>query len=179
MKNNQGFTLFELIVVLAVVIISMGVVTQSYAAMVNANQLGVISSLMHTDIHLTRSAAVATNSRVTMKKSGDGWEQGWIIFYDSNNNAEQDDGEELLKQQDALNSALTLRGNRPVKNYVSYLGNGLSRSKSGGMQAGTFMLCNKSGEVTPSTARAIVISTSGRPRVTNDKSYLNGRNCGT
>ena len=101
-----------------------------------------------------------------MRKSGTNWEDGWIIFTDGNNNAlfDVNQGEYLLGQSSAITGRNSLRGNRFVRDYVSYTGDGGSRSKSGAFQAGTLMLCDDTGQSNSKHARAIIIGSSGRPR---------------
>jgi len=113
-----------------------------------------------------------------MRKSGSAWKDGWIIFTDGNNNATFDPGlgEELLAQQAAISGGYTLRGNRFVKNYISYTGDGGSRSITGAFQAGTLMLCDHTGLSNSKHARAIVIGSSGRPRTSRQARDL--KRCG-
>ena len=55
---------------------------------------------------------------------------------------------------------ITIRGNRPVDDYVSYTSLGTARLLNGGLQMGTFTVC-KSGR----RAIDVVLANSGRARV--------------
>ena len=167
---GAGFTLIEMLVVLALVSILMSLAAPSLAAMVNSMRLTVAVNSLFSSLMLARSEAVKRNARVVVCKSvgGEacvttgGWEQGWIVFHDANNNGLRDAGEVLLLQQQALPAGVRLSGNSPLANYVSYTATGTTSYVSGAFQAGTLTACKESS--TQGDARQIVISSAGRPR---------------
>ncbi len=93
--------------------------------------------------------------------TSNGWEQGWIVFVDPDDDAQRDDGEDVLQIHEALQGS-TLRGNQNVKDYVSYDASGFTKLTNGGFQAGTLVLCD--GRGLPK-AKAIVINAAGRIRI--------------
>ncbi len=165
-RNNTGFTLIELLITLSLASIALFVGVPSLQQNLNSNRLTTQANSLISSLYSTRSEAIKRNTRVTMRKSGAGWEDGWIIFTDGNNNSLFDisQGESLLAQSPAIAGGNSLRGNRFVRDYISYTGDGGSRSKSGAFQAGTLMLCDRTGKNNPKNARAIIIGSSGRPR---------------
>ena len=128
---HQGFTLIELIVTLAVVSISLHFATASAKSLLTANRLTSQTNLILSSLYTARSEATKLNQRVTMRKKGHQWEDGWIIFADGNGNTRYDDEEVLIQDQPPLSRHFTLRGNRMIKDYVSYTGTGLTRRSSG------------------------------------------------
>lgn len=170
--RSKGLTLVELLVTLSIgsVIVQTGVTSMS--SLMTSNLLATQANSVMSKIFIARSEAVKRNERVTMRRLNDLWEDGWITFVDSNNNGLRDEAEPILAEQGKLPGKLTLRGNRPLQQYVSYVGSGQSQKTTGAMQAGRFMLCDQSGESQPQHARAIVISTTGRPRISNQKKDL-------
>jgi type IV fimbrial biogenesis protein FimT len=120
---------------------------------------------------LARSEAVKRKGRVVLCKSRDGatcaqaggWDQGWIVFHDVNNNGLREAGEVLIVQQEALSANLRLTGNLNVANYVSFAPNGATKLVGGNFQAGTLTVCNHSLEA--EEARQIVVNAVGRARV--------------
>ncbi|MEK9953695.1 MAG: GspH/FimT family protein, partial [Curvibacter sp.] len=126
---------------------------------------------LSSSLALARSEAVKRNGRVVMCKSSQGmrcersggWEQGWVIFHDLNNNADRDDDEEILYREAGVTAALNMRGNTPVSHYVSYTPYGRTRQVSGAFQAGTFTVCAGAGNSVK--ARQVVINSVGRARV--------------
>ena len=143
----------------------------SFTALVHAQRGSALASGLFAGLQLTRVAAITRNGRVVMCKSIDGsgcstvggWQQGWIVFQDHNNNAELDMGEAVIERHPPLSPGWRLTGNGPVSTYVSYGSTGYSKLVSGAFQAGTFTLC----PLTAGTGegRQIVINSAGRTRV--------------
>ena len=176
-SNIQGFTIIELVISMAIGFSSLHLAIVSGESLLSNNRLTITANRIIHDLYVARSTAIMENKRIVVRKIGDEWGQGWMVFEDSNNNATLDSNERLLQQRQALNSGFTLRGNRPVKDYISYNGRGLSRKVSGGLQSGTLLLCDKTLESTPEHARAIILASSGRPRVTKETRDLKSRSC--
>lgn len=169
-QDRNGFTLIELLVTTAIASVLMAVVIPGMTGMLDTQRrISAVNSLLYS-LHMARSEAIKRNGRAVVCKSasgaqcasGGGWEQGWIVFHDANNNANVDVGEPLLQHQGALGDRLRLTGNLPVARYVSYSALGTAKKVSGAFQAGTFTLCPVAG--LPGTARKIVLSRPGRPR---------------
>lgn len=177
MKNYEysksgGVTLIELLTVLAVVAIFQLLAVPAMSSLLDSIRMSTGINTLLTSIHFARNEATKRNDRVVMCKSAGtgecvrsgGWEQGWIVFHDRNNNAIFDAGDSMLLSEPALPTHFKLAGNSPLVNYVSYTANGTTQLISGAFQAGTFTLCRQSD--TSVQARQIVISSGGRPRTT-------------
>jgi type IV fimbrial biogenesis protein FimT len=160
-----------MLVVIAIVGILAVQAVGSAATMLSLLRLKSASQAFFNDLSYARSEAVKRNSRVVLCISADGaqcameggWEQGWLIFQDQNDNAQVDADEPVLARMGALQAPLRLTGNRNVSRYVSYSAIGFTNLTSGAFQAGTFTLCDTSG--TLDEGRYIVLSSLGRPRV--------------
>jgi type IV fimbrial biogenesis protein FimT len=130
-----------------------------------------MSNAFLSQLHLARSEAIKRNQRVAMCKSSDGalcadsggWDQGWIVFNDANDDGRREPGELLLYQVAALPPGFRLLGNTNVSRYVSFAGTGGTLLTSGAFQAGTLTLCRLSAGA--AEAREIIISSVGRPRI--------------
>jgi type IV fimbrial biogenesis protein FimT len=165
-----GFTLVELMIVMAVVAILLSLAAPAFSGMVSSVRLSSASNSLFSSLLLARSEAIKRNSRAVLCKSANGdtcvstggWEQGWIVFHDANNNAALDIGETVLSREPALPGLIRLTGNNPLISYVSYTPMGTTSYTSGAFQAGTLTVCQQS--ALPVEARQIVISSSGRPR---------------
>jgi type IV fimbrial biogenesis protein FimT len=169
-QHRNGFTLIELLVTTAIASVLMMVAIPAMTGMLDTQRrISSVNSLL-SSLHMARSEAIKRNGRAVVCKSASGkqcapsggWDQGWIVFHDANNNASVDAGESLLRHQSPLGDRLRLSGNRPVARYVSYSALGTAKKVSGAFQAGTFTLCPVEG--LPGTARKIVLSRTGRPR---------------
>ncbi|MEJ6022721.1 GspH/FimT family pseudopilin [Ramlibacter sp. PS4R-6] len=170
-RHAPGFTLVELMAVLAVASILLGAGLPAFTGMIRSVKLTTATNDLFSGFLLARSEAVKRNSRAVVCKSMDGvscsatggWEQGWIVFHDANNNGLRDGSEEVISRMQALPKDLRLSGNLNVAKYISYLPSGETKLVSGAFQAGTITLCHPS--LRGGEARNIVINASGRPRV--------------
>ena len=167
MNTKRGFTLMELMITVAIMAIVLAVGIPGFQALLRENRLAAQTNAFLTALNLARSEAIKRGRRVTLCKSADGatcatdggYQQGWIVFVDPNDNAVVDGGEAILRVEAALVGNPTLTGNSTVQSYVSYVGDGMSRLVGGGFQAGTLTLC------AAPKARLIIINSVGRARV--------------
>jgi type IV fimbrial biogenesis protein FimT len=101
------------------------------------------------------------------------WDSGWEVFIDANNNGLREADEQLLYSGGVIDGA-NINPNRPVRNYVSFIGTGEGRfvgtANSGGFQAGTFRICPAGG----GEGYSLTLSRSGRVRWGN----LSAAECG-
>ncbi|HWI83150.1 GspH/FimT family pseudopilin [Ramlibacter sp.] len=170
-RSAHGFTLVELLVALTVAVVLAGIAAPSWNAYTQKVQLVSASNTFLASLQLARSEAIKRQDRVVLCKSADGmscaatggWEQGWISFHDANNDGARQDGEELVRRQQALPSDWRLWGNYSVAQYVSFAPTGATKLVTGGFQAGTLTLCRRSADSVP--ARQIILNATGRPRV--------------
>ena len=164
-KEYHGFTLIELIIVLAISGILLGLAVPSFSQMLARNQqTAQLYTLFHHHQY-ARSEAIKTNSRVLLCKSSDGqqctkeseWSDGWIIFSDRDNDKKISLNERVIHIQQALPVSLSLKYRGfGSHNYIRYYADGHSSTN------GTFTLCNPMGD---ESAKGIIISRTGRARI--------------
>jgi type IV fimbrial biogenesis protein FimT len=170
-SRTSGFTLLELLVAVTALLVLLLVAAPSMSALANSVKLTSASNSFLSHIYLARSEAIKRNGRVVLCKSSDGatcatsggWEQGWIVFHDTNNNGIVDGEELVIARQQALPAAIKFTGNQNVAKYVSFEPTGSTRLAGGGFQAGTLTLCRQS--AASNEARQIILNAVGRPRV--------------
>ncbi len=168
-RHNLGVTLLEVLMVMAISGVLAMIAAPSMSAIVNSARLSSASNTFVTGLHHARSEAIKRRSRVVLCKSGDGltcldsggWEQGWIVFHDENNNGYREDPEHIIRHEGRMGGKLRL--NQNVARYVSFTPTGTTRLVGGGFQAGTLTLCHQS--ESSSEARQIILNAIGRPRV--------------
>ena len=166
-----GYTLIELMVVMTLAIILMSLAVPAMTGMLNTQRVTSLTNSFLASLNLARNEAIKRNSRAVVCKSVDGlsctasggWEQGWIVFHDVNNNAALDADEQVIEQQGAVAAGLGLTGNMQVANYVSYSASGSAKLTTGAFQVGTFTLCLD--PVSSSDVRQIILSNTGRARL--------------
>ncbi|RQO72874.1 hypothetical protein DBR44_10525 [Aquitalea sp. FJL05] len=88
-----GFTLVELMVVIAVVAISLAIAVPNFAQFVDTNRFQSLSSALIADMANARAEAIRRGSYMGICASTDGsscsgsgadWSRGWIVFVDIN-----------------------------------------------------------------------------------------------
>lgn len=168
---QEGFTLVEMLVVMAILAILVPVGISQLSAVSNSLKLTAAANSLVSHFHLARSEAIKRNGRVVLCTSDGaagcaatgGWDQGWIVFHDANANGSREPVEPLLAREDRLAAMLRLTGNLNVSRYVSFAPDGAAKLTSGAFQAGTLTICRQSPE--PQEARQVILSAVGRPRV--------------
>jgi type IV fimbrial biogenesis protein FimT len=94
MNTQTGFTLTELVVVMAIVGILLGIGVPSFKYVTTANRVSSEVNALLGDMQYARSEAVREGQTVTVCTSTDGanctggggntWQGGWIVFSDAN-----------------------------------------------------------------------------------------------
>src|SRR5215475_11557742 len=94
-KRQNGFTMTELLVTMAIVAILLGIAVPSYRYITNSYRLsGEINSLLG-DMQFARAEAIkegrsvvvcASAAPYTSCSNSTTWNAGWIVFSDANNN---------------------------------------------------------------------------------------------
>jgi len=103
----RGFTVSELLVVMAIVAILMTLGIPSYRYITNSYRMSAEVNGLLGDLQYARAEAIKEGQPVTTCVSTDGisctggaaWAGGWIVFSDPNNNATVDAGEPVLRVQ--------------------------------------------------------------------------------
>ena len=169
-EKQQGFTLIELMVALAIAMIVIALSTP----ISNFFRQNRVTTQVHefvTSLSLARGAAIAHGNPASLCIS-DGetppgcvaladpsktWEDGWLVFSDVNGNCNFDDGtDEILTHHSSLGDGFSLRINN--NECIQYDANGIA-----GNTSGTLTMCDSSKKDT--FKRGIEISRTGRVRI--------------
>ena len=122
MIKSKGFTLVELLVVIAIVAVLTTLAAPSFKAMLQSNAMSSSVNTFMADLRYARSEAIRRGGWVVMCRSNlpeatnptcsggstVGWESGWIIFHDLNNNGQKANAEPLLRAQGPITSVDTI-----------------------------------------------------------------------
>ncbi len=104
---SAGFTLIELMVAVAILAVLAALAAPSFNEAILSNRLASYANSFVASVQLARSEAIKRNATVVMCRSADGvscattgtWQQGWILWRDSDNDATVDADEVIQKQQ--------------------------------------------------------------------------------
>ena len=170
--NGRGFTLVELLVVLAVGAILLTIAIPGYAFFMNASRLTALTNDLVTVLHLARSEAVKRGTRVTVCKTSNAmattpacdttasWQQGWLVFVDGGTRGVIDSGDTLLRVQDRVSAEAAISASN-YSSFVSYLPSGVSQGPNG-LANGALRVC------VAGNRRDIIINSTGRPRLSSN-----------
>lgn len=113
-SKSRGFTLIELMTVVAVAAILATIAAPSFKNFVVGQRVKSAANEFTMAATLARSEAIKRNSRVglcvsatgTSCATSGGWEQGWIAYHDANANGVVDTGEMILLRQQAYSNVV-------------------------------------------------------------------------
>lgn len=171
-KQNRGMTLVELMVTISILGILLAVGVPSFNQFTTNSRLNSYVNAFQSNLSLARSEAIKRNARVAICTSSNGsscnnsggWDQGWIVFADLDNDGSRDGGEEIINTMSSLQTGYNFSGNGNVSSYISFDSQGMTKLTSGALQAGTITLC----PVPPAAGgvgRQLILSSSGRARI--------------
>ncbi len=175
-RRCAGHSMTDVLTTLAVAGILVGSGAPAMQNLMYEQRLTTQVNQLLGDLHLARSESIKRVAQVTLCKSNNGsscsttsnWQDGWIVFADSNGNESVDSGEQIIRVQQALEGSVALRfGETGAYRYVRYESNGTAWPNA------TFTFCDVRGAT---NARAIIVWRTGRVRVW-DKSSDDALEC--
>ncbi|MET0012162.1 MAG: GspH/FimT family pseudopilin [Sedimenticola sp.] len=174
--RNRGLTLVELVVTLMVGTVLISIAASASRELTGRSRMSSAVDEVLSHLHLARSEAVKRGQRVILCSSRNGsdceptieWQEGYMVFVDSDQDGKRDDGEPLLrfannqKRQHSQEMPILIRTSL-YRRKITYKASGMSK---GGSNA-TFTFCDRQKHAAP---RAIIISNTGRPRLSTTRS---------
>jgi len=165
---RRGFTLVELAAGLAITAVLFSLALPSFARMIAEQKLLSEARRMAEGITLARSEAIKRNGHVVICATsatlacGDArhWHEGWVLFADTDGNAEVDAGDPVLGSDGPSPAGVTVIGNRPVEQYLRFNYLGQARMVNGALQMGTIEVCKPQ-----LRGYRVVLANSGRTRI--------------
>lgn len=170
-KTHNGFTLLELILSLAIVVILTGLVVPAFAGLVRRTQTELYVHHLVNTFQLARSAAISRREPVVLCANlhdngcGSDWSRGALLFTDPNGNRLLDADEQLLAQVEPPTAGTRVIMKAALnKNYLRVLPNGMLENT-----AGSLLVCAPGAR--PQDARNLIFSRNGRLRFGGDRNH--------
>ena len=159
--GSRGYTLYELVMTLALVAVLVGLGLPSFAGLAARSRIHAeVNALFHA-IHLARKESIMRRRVVSLCPSRDGvscnpgrdWSNGWLMFENGDRDSppERDPGEPLL-QVHRVDPEIRITANRSGFTL---------RATQKRATNGTLVVCDRANRAPPT---ALVISYTGRPR---------------
>jgi type IV fimbrial biogenesis protein FimT len=167
MRRQDGFTLIELMIAVGLTGLLLSMAVPALDIFVsNARQTGAINDFV-SSMHIARSTAITTNTRVTLCPSSNGnncevvdWNRGWIVFADLDSDQNVDGDETIVNTSGEVDS-LSI-DSAEFGQFLLYRPNGRVMNASVDGSSGQFTVCDNRGA---SHAKVMIIELSGRPRL--------------
>ncbi|MCP4996874.1 MAG: prepilin-type N-terminal cleavage/methylation domain-containing protein [Gammaproteobacteria bacterium] len=176
---SGGFTLLELIVVVAVLSILLGVVIPGFKSMLEQNRMAAAVNGFIATLRYARSEAVTRETRVVVCASTDGvnclddytgWGEGTLVFVDSDNSRSRDVDELLLNYRQGVEDGLEVMSSSSSRSTITYYPTGRGWGSNT-----TVRFCLPGSDI---ENRAVIISFTGNPRVSHKMPGGGSISCG-
>ena len=158
----RGFTLFELLITITLIVLITGLAIPSFSASIARQRQRVeINALFHA-VHVARKESIMRRKVVSLCPSNDGsncspgrdWSSGWLMFENVDRDSPpRNDANEAILANHRVSDQVRISANR--KGFTL-------RATFLRATNGTFVFCDPKNRILP---RALVISYTGRPRV--------------
>ena len=185
-KRQTGFTLYELLITVLVIGVILTIGVPNMAEFTQNSRLTSTSNDLLSSFQLARSEAARSRGNITICASnnsldanancGGTFNDGWIIFVDTDGDLNRGGGENVLRGHPAPPSGVTVTPENGAT-YFAFAGTGLGRGDVGGNPAiSTVMICDERGiDTAPggrATARRLVATAIGRATIISDKNQI-------
>ena len=189
-KTQTGFTLYELLTTMLIVGVVLAIGVPNMQSFRQNSRMTSVANDLHSSFHLARSEASRAKNNITICASldpmgnapdcdiGAEFEDGWVVFQDTNADLTVDAGEDILRRFPALDASITITSNG-TRDYFTFASTGLGRTVLGETPISAAILCdergNPAGTGTRTAARVLVVIPLGRASVLRDEDQINAR----
>ena len=173
-SQDTGYTLIELMVVLAIAAILLTLVVPFFQTQVsNARMSAATSNFLSTFMSARSEASARSNFVTVCKRNADGdgcvataaddWTLGWITFVDDNGDGVRDPGDEIIQIHEPLPAPLRAKGQDQLvtEHRITYRPNGQTNLDS----TSKIVVCYDNDINNQTQPKAIVVSMLGKASI--------------
>jgi type IV fimbrial biogenesis protein FimT len=157
--RQQGFSLIELLMGLAITGIVLQLVSPAFATLIESNQREQAAQALFSGIRTARTEAIVRNQAVVIHSINGDWSHGWRMILDISGKGEMDSDNPLLAERQG-NARVSIVGNGPVESSIRFRGQGES------LIGGTIHICAVR---EPVSQHQVVLARTGRVSLRSDK----------
>lgn len=163
LRRIAGFTLMELLVVLAIMGIAMAIAIPAVSEYNNNARMSTTTNDIILDLALARSDAARRGNYMTVCSSknqtscetaGNDWAVGRIVFVDIDGDGVIENGDVVVRKSPASNAAITAKASVTPMTRITYAPSGMLTRGSASMH---ISICAKG-----RTERRVIVQTGGR-----------------
>jgi type IV fimbrial biogenesis protein FimT len=184
-RQQSGFTLYELMIVLTVIAIVLSVGIPNLRSFTLNSRITSTANDLHAAFLMARSEAARAKTNITICASAnpmsaancDGtWDQGYVVFIDDDADLVRDAGESVLRAHPPADTGVLLRV-ADGATYFMYAPSGLGRlDTSNNVPLSQVVICDERGNADGpsggSTGRLFVSTPLGRATIVRDKAMI-------
>ena len=162
---QQGFSLVELLMGLAIGAIVLSLVGPAFATLMESNHRQHAAESLISGIRNARTQAITRNQSVVIHGINGDWGQGWRIILDVSGKGAEDSSNPLLIEQ-ASDGRIPIVGNWFVSRYIRFSSLGQPLMPGRAFQAGKLHICSTR---EPVSQLQLVLAATGRVRLSSEK----------
>lgn len=183
MRSQNGFTLYELLITVLVIGVILTIGVPNMREFTRNSRITATANDLHASFQLARSEAARGRTNISICASNNSmsvtpdcagtFDDGWIVFIDTNGDIVRDAGENVIRAMPLIDTAIDITTNGGAT-YFSFAATGLGRGDVGiGPSMVSARICDDRGNVTAaggwSAARVLIVTPIGRATVIRDK----------
>ena len=169
-RGESGVSLLRSRIALGLAVILAVMALPTWRGWIARQELALRAQVLASALGRARTEAIRRGFRFNVCKSADrghlrekagrDWSRGWILHVDPESSGHPHPDEPPVAWDPPVAAPISIDGNGPVDDYVSFVPTGEARRLTGALQMGTFTLCRPG-----LPALQVVLAATGRVRV--------------